>query len=109
MNYYISDLHLFHANCIQFDKRPFEDLNEMHETMRNKWNRKITNDDIVYLLGDISYHGNAESLIAYISTLKGRKIPLLLNKHLSQLRLLTLCPLASSRAILSGYVWRRFA
>ena len=27
MNYYISDLHLFHANCIQFDKRPFEDLN----------------------------------------------------------------------------------
>lgn len=74
MNYYISDLHLFHANCIQFDNRPFEDLDMMHQTIRNKWNRKITNDDIVYLLGDISYHGNNESLIAYISTLKGRKI-----------------------------------
>ena len=74
MNYYISDLHLFHANCTQFDNRPFVDLDDMHETMRSKWNRKITNDDIVYILGDISCHGNDESLIAYISTLKGRKI-----------------------------------
>ena len=41
MNYYISDLHLFHANCIQFDNRPFEDLDEMHETMRNKWRSVI--------------------------------------------------------------------
>ena len=74
MNYYISDLHLFHANCIQFDNRPFVDLDDMHETMRSRWNRKITNDDIVYILGDISCHGNNESLIAYIFTLKGRKI-----------------------------------
>ena len=33
MNYYISDLHLLHKNCIGFDERPFADLEEMHETI----------------------------------------------------------------------------
>ena len=35
MNYYISDLHLFHKNVTRagkdFDDRPFDDLDEMHE------------------------------------------------------------------------------
>ena len=30
MNYYISDLHLFHEAAIRFDDRPFRDLEEMH-------------------------------------------------------------------------------
>ena len=30
MNYYISDLHLFHEAAIRFDDRPFQDLEEMH-------------------------------------------------------------------------------
>ena len=51
MNYYISDLHLFHENSIKFDERPFDSLDEMHETIKKRWN-----------------------LIAYISTLKGQKI-----------------------------------
>lgn len=28
MNYYISDLHLFHEAAIRFDDRPFRDLEE---------------------------------------------------------------------------------
>lgn len=74
MNYYISDLHLFHENAIRFDNRPFADLPEMHETIRNKWNQKVTNGDTVFILGDISFRGKNEDLIAYISTLKGHKI-----------------------------------
>ncbi len=30
MNYYISDLHLFHEASIRFDNRPFGYLDEMH-------------------------------------------------------------------------------
>ena len=74
MNYYISDLHLFHENSIKFDNRPFANLEDMHETMRTKWNSKITNGDTVYILGDISFRGKNENLIAYVSTLKGHKI-----------------------------------
>lgn len=74
MNYYISDLHLFHENAIKFDDRPFKDIEEMHETMKEKWNSKVTNGDWVYILGDISYRGKNEDLIAYVSTLKGRKV-----------------------------------
>lgn len=74
MNYYISDLHLFHENSIKFDNRPFENINDMHETIRTKWNNKITNGDTVYILGDMSFRGKNEDLIAFISTLKGHKI-----------------------------------
>lgn len=41
MNYYISDLHLFHENSIKFDERPFDSLDEMHETIKKRWNSKI--------------------------------------------------------------------
>lgn len=73
MNYYISDLHLFHSNAIKFDNRPFENIEDMHETIKAKWNSKITNADTVYILGDMSLTPK-EELIAYVSTLRGHKI-----------------------------------
>lgn len=78
MNYYISDLHLFHKNVTKegsdFDGRPYKTLEEMHEDIKNRWNRKITNGDTVYILGDVSMRGKWEELIALVSTLKGHKI-----------------------------------
>ena len=52
MNYYISDLHIGHANVIRFDKRPFADLNEMHRAIIDNWNSRVKTDDTVYILGD---------------------------------------------------------
>lgn len=74
MNYYISDLHLFHATSIQFDDRPFADLEEMHKVMVEKWNRKVTNGDTVYILGDLSLRGTNKKLISLVATLKGKKV-----------------------------------
>ena len=74
MRYYISDLHLFHENAIKFDDRPFKDIQDMHDSIREKWNSKVTNGDTVYILGDVSMRGTQEDLIAYVATLKGRKI-----------------------------------
>lgn len=46
MNYYISDLHLFHKNVTRagkgFDDRPFDNLEEMHSIIKEKWNAKVT-------------------------------------------------------------------
>lgn len=78
MNYYISDLHLFHKNVTRegkdFDDRPFDNLDEMHSTIEEKWNKKVTNGDTVYILGDMAMRGTQEDLIAFVSTLKGHKI-----------------------------------
>ena len=78
MNYYISDLHLFHKNVTRagkdFDDRPFDNLEQMHTIIKDKWNAKVTNGDTVYILGDMAMRGTQEELIAYVSTLKGRKV-----------------------------------
>lgn len=74
MNYYISDLHLLHENVLRFDNRPFETIENMQETIANNWNRKVTNGDTVYILGDVSMRGKKEDLISLVATLKGRKV-----------------------------------
>ena len=74
MNYYISDLHLFHEASIRFDERPFRDLEEMHTEIVKKWNNKVTNGDTVYILGDVSMRGKNEDLIALVAILKGKKV-----------------------------------
>ena len=67
MNYYISDLHLFHEASIGFDGRPFRNLEEMHAEIVRKWNSKVTNGDTVYILGDVSMRGKNEDLIALVA------------------------------------------
>ena len=83
MNYYISDLHLFHKNVTgegsNFDNRPFATLEEMHRIIKENWNSTVTNADHVYILGDLAWKENEEA-IAYISTLKGNK-HLILGNH----------------------------
>lgn len=80
MNFYISDLHFFCNSEIDngkghnYDNRPYRSLDEMHEDMRQKWNKKVTNGDTVYILGDIGRKGKSEGLIALMATLKGRKV-----------------------------------
>ena len=74
MRYYISDLHLFHENVIKFDNRPFDNMQEMQEVIKSKWNAKINNGDTVYLLGDVAMRGTQEELIALVATLRGKKV-----------------------------------
>lgn len=74
MNYYISDLHLFHEASIKFDNRPFGSLEEMHSTILSNWNGVVTNGDTVYILGDMSMRGKSEDLISFVARLKGKKI-----------------------------------
>lgn len=74
MKYYISDLHLFHENAIHFDQRPFESVQQMHDTILKNWNDRVMNGDYVYILGDVSMRGKNEDLIAFVARLKGRKV-----------------------------------
>lgn len=59
MNYFISDLHFGHKNCLKFDNRPFNTIEEQDEELIKLWNETVGKNDDVYILGDISwYEGN---------------------------------------------------
>ena len=75
--YYISDLHFLHKRVIEINNRPFRDLDEMHEVLTLKWNKKVNKKDTIYILGDIAFARNLKQIdeaINIISKLNGRKV-----------------------------------
>ena len=72
MIYYISDLHFGHQRVIEMDGRPFETIEQMDETIMERWNERVTEEDDVYIVGDFAYH-NAYTASWYLRRLRGRK------------------------------------
>ena len=72
MRWFISDPHFFHKHVIRYNKRPFNDNNEMHETLIRNWNKKINNKDVVYIIGDFSF-GNFYETCQIVKRLNGKK------------------------------------
>ena len=68
--YFISDLHLGHANCLRFDKRPWETVEEMDMEIICRWNRKVRPEDHVYVLGDFAYK-NCTPIADYTNQMNG--------------------------------------
>lgn len=73
-NYYISDIHLHHPKCLEFDHRPFNSEEEMETEIIKRWNAKITANDNVYILGDFSMERkDVEKVNHVLRQLKGNK------------------------------------
>ena len=72
--FYIADTHFGHSNIIKYSNRPFESAQEMDETIAANWNAKVTDEDTVYLLGDVAMGGFQLATIRLIQSLKGQKI-----------------------------------
>lgn len=62
MNYYISDLHFGHKNCLAFDNRQFKSIEEHDKKLITNWNNTVGIDDDVYLLGDISWYNTTKTI-----------------------------------------------
>lgn len=71
--FFTSDLHLGHANIIKYSNRPFPNVEEMNEDIIGRWNEDVTPQDIVYILGDVSFD-KAQTTAANIRRLNGNKI-----------------------------------
>jgi len=55
--FFTSDTHFQHTNIINYCKRPFSSVAEMNGKLIQYWNETISNDDIVFHLGDFAFCG----------------------------------------------------
>ena len=73
MIYYISDLHLNHANIINMCGRPFDNVCVMNKTLIDNWNSTVSNNDTIYFLGDFAFKCNQERATNILRQLNGKK------------------------------------
>jgi calcineurin-like phosphoesterase family protein len=72
-NFYISDLHFGHANCLAFDNRPFKSIEHHDAELIRRWNSVVHPGDTVYILGDM-FWCKATEAIEILKQLNGQKI-----------------------------------
>ena len=88
MDFFTADLHFNHKNIIKYcdrgafrnhpefrggTERLFSGVKEMNEYLITQWNRTVTDEDTVYLLGDVAF-GNKDEAISLCNRLKGHKV-----------------------------------
>ena len=52
--YITADHHFCHTNIIKYCNRPFSSVEEMNEQMIERWNRIVSEEDLVFHLGDFA-------------------------------------------------------
>ena len=73
-NYYIADTHFGHAKIIELCSRPFENVEEMDTRLIENWNKTVTDEDTVYILGDFAFKNSSKKEVCKIlDVLKGEK------------------------------------
>ena len=81
MNYFFtSDRHFGHTNILRYCKRPFQSIQEHDEVLIANWNRVVTNNDIVYHLGDFCF-GTAKIALDILNRLNFREFKFIWGNH----------------------------
>jgi calcineurin-like phosphoesterase family protein len=70
--YFISDFHFCHRKVIDYAHRPFANIEEMNETMVEKYNSVVGANDSITIVGDFAF-GGIENFINYAKRLNGVK------------------------------------
>lgn len=72
--YMIADTHFYNSgDIIRYEKRPFKDGREMNHTLIINWNKIITEDDVIWHLGDFSDSYDMERNKNLLNQLNGHK------------------------------------
>lgn len=58
MDFFTADLHLGHENVIRHCNRPFKNADVMDDALIENWNRRVSKNDTVYILGDLIFRTN---------------------------------------------------
>lgn len=80
-NWVTSDLHLHHKKILDFcsSTRPYADLAAMHDSFRKAWQERVEPEDVVYILGDVSF-GSKKQTAKVFEDLAG-KIVIIKGNH----------------------------
>ncbi len=70
MIYFTADLHFYHK--FMASHRGYDNVEEMNSDIINRINRRVTSDDELYILGDLSF-SNVDNTARILSELNGRK------------------------------------
>lgn len=79
--YFTADLHLGHKNILTLAGRDFQSIDEHDETIINTINETVSTADHLYILGDIGFHKDLESLKNYLLKIKCRNIHVIKGNH----------------------------
>lgn len=59
---FLGDLHLGHKNALAYDNRPFKSIEEHDSLILKNWKETVTDEDDLYLMGDISLYGTGKTI-----------------------------------------------
>lgn len=79
--FFTSDLHFGHRNAIRFCNRPCEDVKDMENKIIERWNGKITENDHVFVLGDLFWFGDSREVKRVLKRLQAKKIYIVPGNH----------------------------
>lgn len=71
--YLISDTHFNHNKDFVYKARGFNSIEEMNEKIIENWNSIVTDEDTIYVLGDVIMGEDLQAGLRIISKLKGQK------------------------------------
>lgn len=63
--------HFHHDNIIKLANRPFDSVEEMDETLIERWNKKVGTKDVVYHLGDVGWFRSSSEVAHLLGKLNG--------------------------------------
>ena len=74
MIYFTADLHLGHNAIIHMQDRPFDSVEQMNDTLIKNINSFVSDNDTLYILGDIAHRLTVEKANELIKKINGKKI-----------------------------------
>ena len=78
--FFTSDFHIGDPKILVGDSRPFHNLDDMSETLIQRWNSVVSDDSITYFLGDLSNNCDIEYTKSIVHQLNG-EIRFILGNH----------------------------
>ena len=79
-DFFVADTHFGGENIIRYENRPFANAAEMDEKLIENWNRIVSEEDTVYVLGDFSDYADVKKETEILAQLNGTKI-LVMGNH----------------------------
>jgi len=77
MDFFTSDTHFAHANCIKYSKRPFASIDEMDDALIANINKVVKPNDRLFHLGDFAMR----NVLLYRQRIRCKNIVLIKGNH----------------------------